>query len=55
MYASAEPSSRELPLAEIGCQNVIYVNMDAVDHETRVGRGDDLPLEEHGGRLTLAP
>src|SRR3954466_5760347 len=47
-------SSTQVPLPEVGCKDIVDIQADAADHDTRVGRGDDDGLIEHGRRLALA-
>jgi hypothetical protein len=47
-------SSTEIPLAEIGRENLVLVHVDTSQDDPRVCRGDDDGLIEHGCGLALA-
>src|SRR3954465_14726264 len=55
--ALAADSSTEVPLSEIGRKNLVDIDTDTAEDDTRVGRGDNDRLIENrrGFALTIGP
>ena len=55
LLAGTGRSSREIPLAEVGGEDVVLVYVDVAEKDAGVRRGDDDGLVEHGRGLAFAP